>query len=155
VAVQHTERSLLLEQHAVRLDPVPRGQVCRQHRRSAASSRSIVRWAVLLQPTHQHPALHSRGSLDLREQVQRRTRQHSVVDRMRSCWSSALSLHPLPGLPRRYPPPHARPHALALQSRYLAVMDNWGEHRTIAGFLHHFLRKVLHSSSVCSVVVCI
>jgi hypothetical protein len=21
-------------------------------------------------------------------------------------------------------------------------MDNWGEHRTIAGFLHHFLRKV-------------
>ena len=28
------------------------------------------------------------------------------------------------------------------QTRYLAVMDNWGEHRTIAGFLHHFLRKV-------------
>jgi hypothetical protein len=21
-------------------------------------------------------------------------------------------------------------------------MDNWGEHRTIAGFLHHFLRQV-------------
>jgi hypothetical protein len=28
------------------------------------------------------------------------------------------------------------------QSRFLAVMDNWGEHRTIAGFMHHFLRKV-------------
>jgi hypothetical protein len=74
VAVQHPERSFLFEQHAVRLDPVPRGQMRQQRWRSAASSRSIVRWAVLLQPTHQHPALHSRGSLDLREQIQRRPR---------------------------------------------------------------------------------
>jgi hypothetical protein len=33
------------------------------------------------------------------------------------------------------------------QTRYLAVMDNWGEHRTVAGFLHHFLRKVQHKKN--------
>ncbi len=32
--------------------------------------------------------------------------------------------------------------SIVMQSRYLAVMDNWGEHRTLNGFLHHFLRKV-------------
>lgn len=33
-----------------------------------------------------------------------------------------------------------------LQTRYLAVMDSWGEHRTIAGFLHHVLRDVGESA---------
>lgn len=74
------------------------------------------------------------------------------INRMKDVHANILSmiLSGIAGLsPYLYIPYQVRLHlcgraiySLSTKSRYLAVMDNWGEHRTMDGFLHHFLRKV-------------